>query len=321
VRLVSGARYAPPARAAGGWSVSDGVMTGMARVVDRTLARMPRRVQDAAFELALRVAMIAGAIGVTSSARFALNELFLVRGVRRYQLRRSGRTLLVRHPMSDAWVVFEVVHRRVYVPPPPVEQALRRVATPRLVDLGAHIGATTLLLLEVFPSAHVVAVEPHPETAALLRKTIEVNGLDGQCELHEAAAGVEPGTAMMEGFSVLAHLVRADSEEAVDLFPPLRKYQLDGGAHVHVEVVDVLPLLAGADLVKMDIEGAEWPILQDPRFPSLGISALVLEYHSQGAPAGDITATVRAILSSAGFTAAELVEQDVGRGVIWAWRA
>jgi FkbM family methyltransferase len=228
--------------------------------------------------------------------------------------------LFVRHPVTDAWVVHEVINGRVYLPPPRVEQALRRVDSPRIVDLGAHIGAATLLLLERFPTARVLAVEPQPDTAALLRRMIAVNRLDGQCEVRQAAAGVAAGRAAMEGFSLLAHLVRTGTEEAVDLLPPLRKYQTDGAGRADVEVVDVLPLLAGADLVKMDIEGAEWPILQDPRFPSLGISALVLEFHPQGAPEADTLTAARSILRSAGFTVEEPVEQHGSVGVIWAWR-
>jgi FkbM family methyltransferase len=283
------------------------------------VVRMPRRVQDGIVEALLRAVMVYTARGVTPSMRFALNELFLVRGTRRYRVRRSGRTLFVRHPMSDAGVVYESIISRDYLPPPPVGEVLSRLNSPRVVDLGAHIGAATLLLLERFPAARVLAVEPQPETAALLRRMIAANRLEGQCEVLQAAAGVAAGRAVIEGFSVLAHLARADTTETVDLFPLLRKYQIGGAGRNEVEVVDVLPLLAGADLVKMDIEGAEWPILQDPRFMSLGISALVVEYHPQGAPEADASAAMRDILSSVGFTVGEPVDQ-LGGALIWAWR-
>jgi FkbM family methyltransferase len=288
-------------------------------VLRRAAGRMRRRAREGVFEAVVRATTISAAFGVTPSTRFALNELFLMRGTRRYQLRRSGRTLFVRHPVTDAWVVHEVVNRRVYQPPPAVEDILGRSESPRIVDLGAHIGAATLLFLERFPDARVLAVEPQPENAALLRKTLAVNRLDGQCEVRQAAAGVAPGYAAMEGFSLLAHFVRSDTAEAVDLLPPLRKYQADGVPPAQVEVVDVLPILAGADLVKMDIEGAEWPILADPRFPSLGITALVLEYHPQGAPGPDTLAAVRGILGSAGYTVDEPVEQHGSLGLVWAW--
>lgn len=292
----------------------------MTNVAQRALARTPRRIQDTIFEALVRGMTISAARGVSPSARFALNEIFLRRGVRRYRLRRSDRTVFVRHPVFDAWVIHEVINSRVYLPPPPVARALGRVETPRIVDLGAHIGTATLLMLEQFPAAHILAVEPQPQTAELLRRMVAANGLSAQCEVREAAAGVADGTAAMEGFSLLAHFVRDETEEAVDLLPPLRKYDVGGTGPTEVPVLDIIPLLDGADLVKLDIEGAEWPILQDPRFAALAIPALVLEYHPQGAPEADTLTAVRRVLGDAGFTVGEPVEQHGSVGVVWAWR-
>jgi FkbM family methyltransferase len=296
------------------------LMSLVIRLLDRIWARTPAHVRWRIWEAVVRGTCVFAARAVRPAARFAVNELFAVRGVRRYSLRRSGRTLFVRHPVMDPGMVNEVMNLGVYQPPPAVELALSRVEAPHIVDVGAHIGATTLFLLERFPTARVLAVEPNPETAALLRRMIAVNGLEGQCEVVEAAAGVSAGSALMEGYSAFAHLVRADTEETVDVLPPMRKYQANGAGPVDVEVVDVLPLFSGADLVKMDIEGAEWAILEDPRFGSLGISALVLEYHPQGAPQTDTTAAVRALLREAGFTVGEPFQQYGPVGMIWAWR-
>jgi FkbM family methyltransferase len=294
-------------------------MQTLAALPQRVMTRVPR-LWNWFFEAYVRTLAIAGAWGVTAPAGFALNEVFLRHRVRRYTLRRSGRTVFIRHPMSDALAIYEVINRRMYLPPPAVERVLEGIDAPRIVDLGAHIGTATLLLLERFPDAQILAVEPQPETASLLRRNIEVNGLGAQCEVREAAAGVSTGTAVFAGSSFLAHFERADTQEAVDLLPPLAKYQ-ESGARAEVEVVDILPLLQDADLLKMDIEGAEWPILHDPRFAALGLSALVLEYHPQGAPEGDTFTALSAVLRDAGFTVKTPVEEyGSSTGVVWAWR-
>lgn len=288
-------------------------------LLPRVAARFPR-LWDVVFEGYVRALGIAAAPGVTEPARFALNEVFLRRRLRRYTLRRSGRTVFIRHPMSDALAVYEVINRRMYLPPPPVERVLEGIRAPRIVDLGAHIGTASLLLLERYPEASIVAFEPQPQTASLLRRTVEANALAERCDVREAAAGVAAATAVMRGSGFLAHFERPDTAEAVDLLPPLAKYQED--APFTVEVVDVLPLLADADLLKMDIEGAEWAILQDPRFASSGISALVLEYHPQGAPQDDSYAALRDVLGEAGFTVDTPVEEyGSATGVVWAWRS
>jgi FkbM family methyltransferase len=277
-----------------------------------------RHLIDRLLELWLRMTVASAARVVTDPVRLASNELFLRRRVRSYRLRGSGWRIFIRHPMSDAWVVHEVLGRSVYRPPAEVRRVIG--ASPSIVDLGAHVGAATLLFLEAFPEAAVVAVEPNPQTAALLRRTIEANALGPRCEVREAAAGVAAGSATIDGFSLLSHLVRDGVEEAVDHFPFLRRYQDPGAARSRVEVIDVLPLLERADLVKMDIEGAEWPILQDPRLAQTPLKAIVLEYHPQGAPEADTTGAVRKALQTAGFTVGEPFDQHHGVGLVWAWR-
>jgi len=273
-------------------------------------------------EMILRVTMASAALGVTRPVRFAGNELFGRRQVGAYRLRRSGARIFVRHPMADAWVVHEVLNRGVYRPPGHVLDLLASRERPlRIVDLGAHVGSTALMMLELFPDAHVTAFEPSPGTAALLRRTIAANGLGAQCEVCEVAAGAAPGSAQIEGYSLLSHLVRQGEEtEMTDVFPFLHKFQDDTGGPRAVEVVDVFPVLGEADLVKIDIEGAEWDILSDPRLAELPIAAMVLEYHPQGSPTDDAFADVRSLLGAAGFEVGEPFDVHDGVGVVWAWR-
>jgi FkbM family methyltransferase len=281
---------------------------------------LPPRAQELLFELVLRSVAVAAARCTREPMRFALNELAGRRGVRRYTLRASGRVVFVRHPLCDAWVLSEVFGRRVYEPPSALGRVLAEPGEVRVVDLGGHVGAATVFLLDRFPAAKVLALEPDPENASLFRRTIEANGLGERCELRQAAAGTDAGTATFEGFSLLAHLTRHDSQEAVDRIPVLRKYQERGLGTALVDVVDVLPLLAGADLVKMDIEGAEWPILADSRFGSLGIGAIVLEYHPEGAPQPDAIQEATRLLRGAGLTVGDPFEVHGQVGLLWAWR-
>lgn len=63
---------------------------------------------------------------------------------------------------------------------PWVDRTLRRLTLPGEValDIGANIGATSLVLARaVGPSGKVVAFEPHPQTAILLRANLAANRL------------------------------------------------------------------------------------------------------------------------------------------------
>jgi FkbM family methyltransferase len=60
------------------------------------------------------------------------------------------------------------------------------------VDVGAHVGFYTVLFARTRPGVPALAVEPVPETFAVLRKNLELNGLD-RVEALEAAVSDEAG--------------------------------------------------------------------------------------------------------------------------------
>ena len=73
-----------------------------------------------------------------------------------------------------------------------------------MIDVGAHIGTITLAAARaVGPRGHVVAVEPAPRTAALLRRSLHINSIADQVTLHVCAAGREEGEAHLHLAPVL----------------------------------------------------------------------------------------------------------------------
>ena len=68
-------------------------------------------------------------------------------------------------------------------------------------------------------------------------------------------------------------------------------------------MVDVMAQIADADLVKIDIEGGEWMLLEDPRFADSPPGALVFEYHPRFCPSGDPRERAESLLAAAGLSA------------------
>lgn len=89
---------------------------------------------------------------------------------------------------------------------------------------------------------------------------------------------------------------------------------------LEVDTVDVFPYLERVDLAKIDIEGGEWAIVGDPRFRELGVPTIVLEYHSDQAPAADPRAASLKAVREAGYEARVVDEFGPDQGMIWAWR-
>lgn len=233
---------------------------------------------------------------VRERGRFVLNELRPRPVTGTYRLCGSGVAVAVRHHTGDVMVLDEIFSQGEYEPPPGVE--LPEVES--VVDLGANIGLFGAWLLGRFPGARIVGYEPDPGSAAVHRLAIEANGLADRWRLVEAFAGTRPGTT---SFAAGLHAVSHEGEG------------------IEVPVVDVLPELADADLIKIDIEGAEWPILADPRFRELRARIVVLEYHVEGSPDADPAAAAERALAAAGYEVVHAGSKPAfGAGILWGLR-
>lgn len=73
--------------------------------------------------------------------------------------------------------------------------ALRPLLSPGdwVVDAGANIGNHSVYFAGVC-GCNVIAFEPNPVAASILRRNIELNGLENQVQVHEIALGSEAGT-------------------------------------------------------------------------------------------------------------------------------
>jgi len=127
------------------------------------------------------------------------------------------------------------------------------------IDLGANVGDITTRMAAT--GADVISFEPDPDAfAALENATREM----GNVTLHQKAAGHEADQLMLRRlakwspgdptkYTTGSSLVRDDAK-------------MDSASGVMVDVVDIIAFLEGLDrdirILKMDIEGAEWAIMQ-----------------------------------------------------------
>jgi FkbM family methyltransferase len=211
----------------------------------------------------------------------------------------------INHAGVDSATLAEVFYHCYYEPPEEVAAALGEPA--QILDLGANIGLFGAFAVTRWPSARLLAYEPDPANAAALERTISENDLAGRWKLKRAAAGAHAGEIrFVPGLNVGSHIADLqDDSRAVTITVPL---------------CDVLPEIADAGLVKMDIEGAEWSILGDPRFAEQPPRALVLEYHPEGSTERDPAAAAHSALERAGMATASIWHRPDGYGMLWAWR-
>jgi FkbM family methyltransferase len=240
--------------------------------------------------------------------RFSARQVTRRRGLGRYHLRGSDVVVCIRHSTPDVITMEEVLAERQYDPPAAVRPLLEANGRPlQVADLGANVGLFSAWLLTQLPDARIVAFEPDPANAAVLRECVHANGRERAWEVVEACAANHDGELRFATGAFAVSHIAGDDEPGANL--------------VTLPALDVFPRIGSADFLKLDIEGGEWAILGDERFPSLPARALVLEYHPHLCPDPDPHAYVRRLLAGAGWTiASSAAERPDGHGVIWAWK-
>jgi FkbM family methyltransferase len=228
------------------------------------------------------------------------------RRMARYRLRGSDVVIHVRHGTVDIITLDQIVRLGHYELPSQAAEALEHAQHPlQVVDLGANIGLFGAYVRRLDPDAEIVSFEPHPANLEVLSRSIAANGGEPGWLLIPACADVRDGTVP---FAIGGELTTARIEPGAPMT-------------ISVPAVDVFPFLREVDLLKIDIEGSEWRILADPRFPTVPARAIALEYHAYGCPAPGPGAHARRLLEGAGYETAEGdFEAAAGHGMLWAWR-
>ncbi len=121
-----------------------------------------------------------------------------------------------------------------------------------VVDVGANIGCNAVYAAQkVGPAGRVVAIEPAGDNLAVLRENITRNAL-GNVTIAPVAAGRASGTC--------SFYLRGDVSAVNSFYPDSVYASVTDVVTVPVEPVDAL-VTGNADLVKIDVEGAELDVL------------------------------------------------------------
>jgi FkbM family methyltransferase len=129
-----------------------------------------------------------------------------------------------------------------------------------VLDVGANIGLSALALAPLLPRGRILALEPSPRSAAALRCTLALNGLENRVAVEAVAMGAAPGETEFHdaAHSAGAHLMDPGTLGG-EALPRVR---------VPVETVDALVArhgLARLDFIKVDVEGFESEVLDGAR--------------------------------------------------------
>jgi FkbM family methyltransferase len=141
-----------------------------------------------------------------------------------------------------------------------------------IIDLGAHIGLSSLYFLGLYPAAKVLAVEPHPDNFALLENNLRPWIASAQCTVVRAAAwsrdcSLHP-TASLNAPYQASFSVRPSARE-------------DQGSIRGLSMATLIGMTGAGkvQLVKMDVEGSEAALLTSDVSWLRAVQCLAVEFH------------------------------------------
>lgn len=196
---------------------------------------------------------------------------------------RGGQPVSLKE-VSDVWAFWQVFVRRVY----PVDGSEAVI-----VDAGANIGFFTLFAARQAQHAKLISIEPFPESYRRLLENVHNRHLEDRVTCLNYALGGRAEIRMMK--------VGARSQaRSVLPFDPSRH---DGMVSVPTKTLGEVfqeQALSNVDLLKMDVEGAEYETLFSAPVALLQcINRIALEYHPD--VQGYTTAELFEYLERAGF--------------------
>ena len=188
----------------------------------------------------------------------------------------------------------------------PVADYLRSRIQPgsEVWNVGANVGVYALQLATwVGETGRVVAFEPNPRAARILRENIDLNGLGPRIEIVECAVGEHTGHVdlFIDGANGMARAGRAN--------PLIQKPET---VRVPVTTLDAFrrARTKSPSWIMMDIEGWEIAALRGAR-TLLDTTRVVLELHpSAWAWSGDARSDLEQLLDDAGLVAVPLIGQQ-----------
>lgn len=146
--------------------------------------------------------------------------------------------------------------------------------TPLIIDAGAHIGLSVLYFKRIYPNAQIIAIEPNPESFALLEKNMFENQIEG-VTLIQAALSNKSGqeTLFLDETNEEWHSVAGFHKGSWAGTQKSKEVVVQ--AHTLSEFI-TQPI----DFLKMDIEGIEQKVLTTSAESLPLIKQMIIEFHA-----------------------------------------
>jgi FkbM family methyltransferase len=179
------------------------------------------------------------------------------------RLKNPSCTIFLRPRNSD----FEVLLQTFIAKGCDVREELGRAK--RVIDGGANVGFTAIQFADSYPNAEIIAVEPESENYAML-----VRNTRAFPNIKPVRAAIWPRPARVQ--------LSSESDARSWAFKTREATAEESSSCEAIPIDALVNAEIPADLLKLDIEGAEWPLLEETGLDWLLHSRVViLELHGR----------------------------------------
>ena len=196
--------------------------------------------------------------------------------INRYECRTfkfNGRQFTFVDSWSFLWQYHDIFFRRSY-------EFKAKSASPTIIDCGGNVGTSILFFKTIYPLSSIVCFEADPNVFQVLKKN--VNHLEGVTLFQKAVWNHNDGIRMQ--------LDNADGAHASS----------EGQEIASVRLKDILQSYEAVDLLKIDIEGAEFEVLEDVKNDLAHVERLFIEVHTFANEPQEVS-NILEIVENAGF--------------------
>jgi len=145
-----------------------------------------------------------------------------------------------------------------------VSDVLAETSGQLFVDVGANIGRYTILLAPKYQ--RVMAIEPEPNNLAALKRSVQEARLENVTFVQCVVSNVNENVELFFGRHPGTHTIMSSAYEH--------------GINVPAKTLDILlSLEESIDLIKVDVEGAEWKVLSGAKEIMGRIRSWLIELH------------------------------------------
>ncbi len=215
---------------------------------------------------------------------------------------KSGTSLTIRpEPTTDLATAYEIFIAQAYRKP----ELVPDLSPNLIVDVGGNVGFSIIYWAAMYPHAQLITFEPLAAHVLMINKNIVHNQITDRIKIIGNAVSNKKYQAFM--------VERENESILVD-------YAKETNCH-QVNVLDLFEEIGDQkiDLLKMDIEGGEYSILEDDRFGKLNVKQVVLEWHNTDEISNGYQ-WCKNRFSDLGFETIDGELRYPQAGILWAWK-